>query len=355
MSARSAVNYLWNYPQLRQSGFVPRPLTVTYYVTERCNLNCVYCEDFGAKRNPGARHAELQVARRVLGVIRSVTDQITLTGGEPILHPDIQTIVEFAAQSAKFKSITLLTNGSLLRQHEPLLPYLDHVMISLDDVNPASWQHMIDAPLQVAETILENIIWLAARQQQFGLTLTCNVVITPQSIQRIPDLLDFITIHDLSVSFSPQAVHNWPAYDLLVSEAYVDLLHQIKQRKHQGLKIVGSMAYLQHLIDFTPYQCFPTLAPRVYPNGDLLYPCKPLKDENNFQGGVTNLLEHESWDAAIKTLFTECGEPPRACTSCYQQCYAESSLMQAKPIQYLIEKIRYSTSRKIPLTGYTPG
>ena len=52
MSARSAVNYLWNYPQLRQSGFVPRTLTVTYYVTERCNLNCVYCEDFGAKRNP---------------------------------------------------------------------------------------------------------------------------------------------------------------------------------------------------------------------------------------------------------------------------------------------------------------
>ena len=219
-----------------------------------------------------------------MGVIRSVTDQITLTGGEPLLHPDIQTIVEFAAQSAKFKSITLLTNGSLLRQHEPLLPCLDDLMISLDDVNPASWQHMIDAPLQVAETILENIIWLAARQQQFGLTLTCNVVITPQSIQRIPDLLDFITIHDLSVSFSPQAVHNWPAYDLLVSEAYVDLLHQIKQRKHQGLKIVGSMAYLQHLIDFTPYQCFPTLAPHVAsPNGDLLYPCKPLKDENNFR------------------------------------------------------------------------
>lgn len=355
MLNQSQINYLRNLPKLRSLNFVPDPLTVTYYLTSKCNLNCVYCEDFGARRNANASHAETETARHVLKLIRGVVDRLTLTGGEPLLHPQVLDIVKYAKETLQFDQVTMLTNGALLREHEDVLPYLDHIVISLDDIDPEFWVHIIDAPLSVATAIRENIEWLAARQKHFGLTLTLNTVITPQTISRIETLFDFVDQHNLSISFSPQAIKNWPAYDLLVSPEYHALLKRLKKRKQEGTDIVGSHAYLQTLMDFNPYQCYPTLAPRVESNGDLIYPCKPIKDENNMQGGVVNLMDFEHWQDAISTLVESYGPPPRACTSCFQQCYAESSLMQARPLTMLSEYLISPIARKIPLTSFTPG
>jgi len=110
------------------------------------------------------------------------------------------------------------------------------------------------------------------------------------------------------------------------------------------------------LADFRPYDCYPTLAPRIYPNGDLAYPCRPLEKAENGQGGrPVNLLNTNSWAEAWEIAHQTYGQPPRTCHSCFQQCYAEPSLMQAQPLALLHEWLQYPSSRSGNLSTYAPG
>lgn len=354
-SRSSRRNYWNNLRLLKNNARVLNPLVVTYYVTTQCNLNCQYCEEFGARLNSNGNHANLESAKKILGVIRSGTDNLVLTGGEPLTHPNIEELVTFAKTTLGFTRLTMLTNGYLLGEHEALLPHLDRLVVSIDSVDPNEWHKLIGAPLAAAKKILANIQSYAARQDEFGYRMILNTVMTPETLDEVEPLLQFAQKQDLLISFSPQAIHNWPSYDLVVSEKYRSLLKLLLKMKEQGAPIAGSRAYFTTLLTLTPYQCYPTLAPRVMPNGDLIYPCRPIEKEGDSRGGRYNLMDADSWEQAISALSDDYGQPPRACTSCFQQCYAEPSLMQSRPIAYLGEMLRYSPSRKANLATYPPG
>jgi len=353
----STRNYWLNLLRLLRRERMLHPLAVTYYVTTRCNLNCVYCEDFGARRNLQAEpELSLTDALRVLRVVRQATDRLILTGGEPLLYPDIVALATRARRELGFRHITLLTNGFLLPQFEALLPALDRLVVSLDATDPEFWSDIIRAPLAVAQTILDNVSRYAAHQQRWGYRLIVNCVLTPDTLSDAAQVLDWCVAHNALLSFSPQAVQNWPRYDLLISPAYRDLLAHLMALKRQGGPILGSMIYLSTLRDMVPYPCYPTLAPRIMPNGDLAYPCRPIQREQGSHGGrPCNLLHVDSWAQALDIAAAEYGTPPRLCTTCFQQCYAEPSLMQTRPLALLGELLRYSPSRQGELWTYTPG
>ena len=43
---------------------------------------------------------------------------------------------------------------------------------------------------------------------------------------------------------------------------------------------MGSIAYLKSMVDLQPYTCYPTLIPRIMPDGWLLYPCRPMEKDD---------------------------------------------------------------------------
>ncbi len=353
----SVRNYWINLVKLLRHDRLLRPLVAAYYVTTRCNLNCTYCEDFGARRNPQAE-ASLSVddALRALRIVRGGTDSLILTGGEPLLYPDITELVTRARRQLGFRHITLLTNGLLLPQHETLLPALDRLVISLDTTDPQLWSQILDSSHVTVQAILENIRHYARRLLKTGHQLIVNCVLTPETIANAQGLLDFCEEHQILISFSPQAVHNWPHYDLLVSDAYKTFLARLIDLKRRGAPVLGSTAYLRTLQNLVPYACYPTLVSRVMPNGDLVYPCRPIQKENNGHGGrPCNLLEVTSWEQALELAAKAHGLPPRRCTSCFQQCFAEACLMQSRPLSLLWELLRFAPSRRGRLWTHAPG
>lgn len=350
-------NYGFNLLKLFRRDRVLRPLAVAYYVTGQCNLNCAYCEDFGQRRNAQAvPPLPLEDALRVLAVIRSGVDRLVLTGGDPLLYPDIVPLVTRARRELKFRHVTLQTNGLLLGQREALLPAIDRLVISLDSTDPVLWSSIVNVPLETAQTILDNVQAYARRQREFGYRMIVNCVLGPETLPLAGQVLDFCTEHGLLASFSPQAVNNWPRYELLVSDEYQAFLQHLATQKQQGAPILGSAAYLRTLIDLRPFSCYPTLVPRVTSNGELIYPCRPIEKAGTSHGGrPCNLLAVESWAQALKIAADQYGAPPRVCTSCFQQCFAEPSLMQAKLPSLLYEWVRYRASRRGGLASYAPG
>jgi MoaA/NifB/PqqE/SkfB family radical SAM enzyme len=360
--SNSTWNYGTNLIRLLRGDSVLRPLAVTYLATTRCNLNCAYCEDFGARRNEqNAAWLPLEAALDVLRAIRSGVDRLILSGGESLLHPDIVPLVAHARRQLRFRHITLLTNGLLLPEREEVLPFLQQVVISLDSISPETWHAILNVPRETAETILDNVRAYARRQREFGFRLVVNCVILPETLGAGPlghprRLVEFCVEHGLLVSFSPQSVNNWPRYELLVSEEYRRFVREIMDLKRHGAPILGSMAYLRDLLDLRPKSCYPALVPRIAPGGELIYPCWPVEREGSSHGGrPCNLRKVPSWPRALADAVEIYGPPPRVCSSCYQQCYAEPSLMQARPWALAGELLRYRAARRGGLASYAPG
>ena len=365
------LTYLGNLLKIARNDFTLDPHIAVYYVTMQCNLNCAYCEDFGSRRNHLVTPAPpLKDAKHILKVIRTGVDRLWLTGGEPLMHPQIHELLEYAREELRFREISLITNGTLLGNvvaslreaistnegiasppaRNDLLSYLDNLIISLDSVDPQTL-NTVSVPDAYTETVIANACEAASLQKEYNFKLILNAVITPETLPSMDKLLAFCIENHVHISFSPQAVNNLPRYDLVTLKEYRAFIERVIELKRQGTPIVGSNSYFKALLDQTPYECYPTLVPRILPDGWLAYPCRPMEKAGGEQGGrAINLLSVDTWDEAWAIAKKRYGEAPTSCVSCFQQCYAEPSLMQAHPFEYLKE-----TMRGNHLTTYAPG
>lgn len=335
------LTYLQNLVRIKRGDFSLSARLAMYYVTMQCNLNCAYCEDFGARRNHIVTQSPpLEDAKQILKVIRSGVERLWLTGGEPLMVPHLCDLLSYARNELQFRQISLITNGTLLSHNIRLLPLLDRLVISLDSTDPQAL-HKVSVPDAYAMTVIGNAREAASLQRRYRFKLILNAVITPETIPGMDALLEFCTEYNALISFSPQSVNNLPRYELVTSPEYRAFIEKLIQLKKQGAPILGSLSYFKTLLDQTPYECYPTLVPRILPDGWLAYHCRPMEKAGGEQGGrAVNLLHVQSWEEAWKIAREQYGEAPTSCVSCFQQCYAEPSLMQAHPFEFLAEKIR---------------
>jgi MoaA/NifB/PqqE/SkfB family radical SAM enzyme len=357
--------YLQNLIRLTRGDFTLAPRVAVYYVTMQCNLNCSYCEDFGSRRNQQVTPApSLENAKRILAVIRSGVDRLWLTGGEPLLYPQIVELLDYARNDLKFREISLITNGTLLSKGtgsdlireitestekklykssvdsvHSVVKNLDRLIVSLDAVDPQAL-NIVSVPQVYAESVLANVRAAASLQKTYNFKLILNAVITPETLPGVDRLLAFCTENKVQISFSPQSVNNLPRYELVISPEYRAFIEKIIRLKKQGAPILGSFSYFNILLDQTPYECYPTLIPRILPDGWLTYPCRPMEKAGDEQGGrAVNLLQVKTWGEAWSIATKTYGPAPTSCVSCFQQCYAEPSLMQRHPFEYLSERL----------------
>src|SRR5882724_10330349 len=118
----------WRLKVLRTK--VVAPYAVTFYVTHKCNLACSYC----TQKEPDVFSDELPTREtiRLLKRIRKETDSIVITGGEPTLRADIEELTEAARFQCKYRSLLLITNGTLLDRKPRILRAVTGLVVSLD-------------------------------------------------------------------------------------------------------------------------------------------------------------------------------------------------------------------------------
>jgi cyclic pyranopterin phosphate synthase len=147
-------------------------------VTDRCNFRCVYCmpkEVFGRgyrfmDRKELLTFEELERIARVF--VAHGVRKLRLTGGEPLLRRDIETLVERLA--ALGPEVALTTNGSLLAQKARTLKEagLTRVTVSLDSLDDEAFRALNDVDFPV-ERVLAGIEAAAAA----GLPVKINAVV----------------------------------------------------------------------------------------------------------------------------------------------------------------------------------
>ncbi|XP_061052249.1 molybdenum cofactor biosynthesis protein 1 isoform X2 [Eubalaena glacialis] len=116
-------------------------------LTEKCNLRCQYCmpED-GVPLTP---KADLLTTEEILTLarlfVKEGVDKIRLTGGEPLIRPDVVDIVAQLHQLEGLRTIGITTNGINLARLLPQLQKagLSAINISLDTLVPAKFEFIV--------------------------------------------------------------------------------------------------------------------------------------------------------------------------------------------------------------------
>src|SRR5918995_1539446 len=89
--------------------YATRPIAAHLIPTRRCNLACAYCNEFDDHSKP-VPSADL--LRRVDLLADLGTGIVTFSGGEPLLHPDLDLIIRRIRAHGMIA--TVITNGYLL-------------------------------------------------------------------------------------------------------------------------------------------------------------------------------------------------------------------------------------------------
>ncbi len=114
-------------------------------LTDHCNLRCIYCMPEDMTFRP---RAELMQDEEIFTLTRLFAelgfDKIRLTGGEPTVRANIVGIVHAIAHTPGIRSVTMTTNGVLLKKlARPLAEAgLQRVNISLDTLQAAKFKRL---------------------------------------------------------------------------------------------------------------------------------------------------------------------------------------------------------------------
>ena len=114
-----------------------RPFQVLLQVTNRCNMECSFC-DFWPHPAPPSKELSVAEFARIADELAAIgTFLVSIEGGEPLCRPDIVEVVQALAQA---HVATLFTNGWYVtpeRARALFAAGLTHACVSIDYANPA--------------------------------------------------------------------------------------------------------------------------------------------------------------------------------------------------------------------------
>jgi MoaA/NifB/PqqE/SkfB family radical SAM enzyme len=207
------------------------PIVVHIVPIRRCNLSCTYCNEFDDFSQPVPVAVML---RRVDRLVELGTTVITISGGEPMLHPELDQIIRRIR--GRGSMATLITNGYLLTPDRIKLlnrAGLDHLQISIDNAVPdevskkslkvldkklqwlaeyAEFEVNINSVIGTSVPHPEDAAGVARRAGQLGLVTTVGIIhdgngqLRPLSEQQQQVYEDIVSV--VTKSFSTFAYYN---------------------------------------------------------------------------------------------------------------------------------------------------
>ena len=168
----------------------PALVGASIYVTQRCNLRCVYCS------SPLRDTPEL-TTEQWRGIVDQLADlgclRLTLLGGEPLLRADLGLLIAHARH--RNMRCVVVSNGLLVPRRMELLREVDTLVLSLDAPGPANDAVRGDGVFAAVQNAID-----AARHQ--GLRLKLNAVMSAPTAPYLDELIAFAERQDLHLTVS---------------------------------------------------------------------------------------------------------------------------------------------------------
>ncbi|MGA8762578.1 MAG: radical SAM protein [Candidatus Sulfotelmatobacter sp.] len=142
------------------------PLLAHIIPVRRCNLACTYCNEFDDFSKPVSAE---EMFRRIDKLGALGTAVVTISGGEPLLHPELDDVIRRIRANGMIAG--LITNGYLLvaeRIQRLNRAGLEWLQISIDNVNP-------DDVSKKSLKVLDRKLQLLAEHAEFHVNINSVV------------------------------------------------------------------------------------------------------------------------------------------------------------------------------------
>lgn len=169
------------------------PISVELTLTNKCNLQCIYCSDFELREKQGNdSFLDYDILNRLFkDLSEGGTKGVVFEGGgEPTLHPDFSKLVRSAKENNL--AVGLITNGTV-RLDESDLKKLEWIRVSLDASNIEEYVSL--KGVDCFERVLSNI----AHYAQHCNTVGVGYVVTNNNLSNIETLI--LRLRELKVSY----------------------------------------------------------------------------------------------------------------------------------------------------------
>ena len=114
-------------------------------VTDRCDFRCIYCMAEKMTFLPRDEVLTLEEICRLANIFSTMgVTKVRITGGEPLVRKNIDSLFQNLSKNKNIKELTLTTNGSQLIHKAAMLKEsgVKRINISLDSLNPTTFKKM---------------------------------------------------------------------------------------------------------------------------------------------------------------------------------------------------------------------
>jgi hopanoid biosynthesis associated radical SAM protein HpnH len=287
------------------------PLVLILEPTERCNLACSGCGRIREYQDSLDESLGIDECLKAIDEVGAPT--VCLSGGEPLLHPDIERIV--AGIITRKKHLHLCTNGLLLEK-------------SLDKFHPGPYMSFVLHMDGLAQTHDRG----AGRSGVFntaikGITAAKNAgfrVYTNTTVFKNTDFRETEALFDVLAKIGVDAFMISPAFDfeavggnMFLSREEITRVFQPLQGLRQRFHFYNTSAYLDFLLGKKEVACMPWSTPTLTPGG-WRRPCYLIADEHC--RSYRELMEATDWEKYGVGL-------DQRCANCMVHCGFEASLI----------------------------
>src|SRR3954470_11569390 len=189
-------------------------------LTDRCNFRCFFCLPHGeppiAPKEQMLSYEEIEYACDIF--VELGIEKIRLTGGEPMMRRDIETIIaKLAALKPRLHDLALTTNGYFLPGRAQALKQagLDRVTISLDSLKRDVFKSMTG--VDVLDRVMEGIE--AAKRARLTPIKINAVIVRGHNEDEVADFAAFARTHGIKmrfIEFMPlDSGHDWSKEDVV--------------------------------------------------------------------------------------------------------------------------------------------
>ncbi|MBU0707222.1 radical SAM protein [Patescibacteria group bacterium] len=210
-----------------------------YEVTPRCNYNCLYCYNVwkADDKYPPGELAIKEIKHLFNKVLVDIhLEWIILSGGEPLLHKNINEIIKFLKE--KNQRIGIATNGSLLKidnVHKLIEDGIGYFEISLNSTNVDNYKRLCrsDSLKKVKNAIL------LVKKKKIPLTVSFTVTrINLNDIEKVIDLCYAFSVDTIALNrFVPGGEGIENKEELTISKKDLESVLKIANEKSSKHKI----------------------------------------------------------------------------------------------------------------------
>ena len=297
----------------------------------KCNLNCSGCGRIREYRDILDKQLSLEecldAARQVQAPV------ISITGGEPLLHPQITEIINSLLEKKYF--VYLCTNGLLLKD------FLDHIKPS----NQLSIVVHIDGLSENHDSLSGSKNVFSRAMEAINKAVRLNFKVrTNTTIYKDSDAEEVLNLFSFLLKSGVQSVMVSPAfsYEYVENELFLDKMNTYKifneiYNNLNGTKVYNTPLYWEFLTGKRELQCTPWANPTFNPKG-WKSPCYLITD-CHFPT-YAELLQSTNWQKYGT------GRDKR-CENCMMHSGFEASSIMSLKINDLAKILKWSFTGKV--------